>query len=52
MNLDTKAARVRALVMKGWSDGDIARALDMTHQHVYNTSHRKTSTFDPKKYDR
>ena len=50
--LPTVAAKCRALAVKGWSDGDISRALGISHQHAYNTTHRKTLGYNPKKYGR
>ncbi len=34
--LPTKSAKIRALDAKGWSRSDIARALEIRYQHVYN----------------
>ena len=50
--LGTKAAQIRQLARMGWSDGDIARAMGISHQHAYNTTHRATKDFKPAKYGR
>ena len=50
--LPSKAARIRALVILGWSDGDIARSLGVSHQHAYNEARRPTRNYDPAKYGR
>ena len=45
--LETKAAKIRALWIKGWSRGEIANALGIRFQHVYNTTNRVTRDFNP-----
>ena len=50
--LDTKAAKIRALARKGWSDSDIAQALRIHYQQAYNTSHRPIADYDPAQYGR
>ena len=49
--LPTKAAKIRALWMTGrWTRLQIAKALEISFQHVYNTSLRPTKDFNPKKF--
>ena len=49
--LPTTAAKIRALWSTGrWTRLQIAKALDISFQHVYNTSLRPTKDFNPKKF--
>ena len=45
--LGTKAEKIRALWIAGWSRGDIANALGIRFQHVYNTTNRVTKSYNP-----
>ena len=50
--LPTKAEKIRALWSTGrWTRLQIANALGISFQHVYNTSKRPTKGFDPKKHN-
>ena len=47
----TKAEKIRALWMTSkWTRLQIARALKISFQHVYNTTHRPTKGYDPDKF--
>ena len=46
--LPTKAAKIRALWTKGWTRNNIAKALGISFQHVYNTTMRPTKGYQPK----
>ena len=49
--LATKAEKIRALWMTSkWTRLQIARALGISFQHVYNTTHRPTKDFNPDKF--
>ena len=50
--LRTTAEKCRALAMMGWTDGEIARALGISYQHAYNTTHRATRDYSPGRYRR
>ena len=45
----TKAEQIRTLRMAGWTRLQVARALGISFQHVYNTDQRPTKTYDPSK---
>ncbi len=49
--LPTTAAKIRALWVTGkYSRGKIAEMLELSFQHVYNTTRRETKDYDPNEY--
>ena len=50
--LATKAEKIRALWMTNkWTRLQIANALEISFQHVFNTTKRPTTNFNPKKFN-